>query len=436
MSKKIGMIGLGKLGLPCLLAMEKHADAEIYGFDVSEDARSRIKNRKVNFFEEGAQEYLNESNLKLVSSVNEMVAICDIIFVAVQTPHEERFEGITPLGQERRDFNYDFLISAAESLAQGLSAAPEKNPHIVFISTVLPGTMRREIIPILQKQRGGLLRFSYNPYFIAMGSTIHDFLNPEFELVGSLDSTDAEELEAFYSSFIEGVRVEKMDIESAELAKVSYNTFIGFKILFANAIAEITDFTGGDPDIVMQALSKANKRLMSASYLTPGMGDGGGCHPRDQIAMSWLAQKSNMSFDIFEQIAKGRDLQTQRMAEICAEESRKRSLELCLLGTAYKPNTPLDVGSPVRLMQFFLKLMGQDSSEFDPYLDVGLDFDFNKDRIYFIGVRHEDFRSLNMITSNSVVIDPWNFVENVPEGVTVIEPGRRTKTGDLRLKGV
>lgn len=425
MAKKIGMIGLGKLGLPCLLAMEKHAGAEVYGFDVSEAAKTRISNREVDFFEAGAQEYLNDSNLNLVDSVDDLVETCDIIFVAVQTPHEDKFEGITPLGDERRDFDYSYLVSAAESLAHGLRLAEERNPHMVFISTVLPGTMRREIIPILEAQRPRNLRFSYNPYFIAMGSTIQDFLNPEFELVGSLSPADAQELDEFYSSFISGVRIEKMDIESAELAKVAYNTFIGFKILFANAIAEITDVTGGNPDTIMGALAKADKRLMSESYLTPGMGDGGGCHPRDQIAMSWLAKTSNMSFDIFEQIAKGRDLQTQRMAEVCVRESKNRGLQLCLLGTAYKPNTPLDVGSPVRLMQFFLRSMGQEATEFDPFLNDEVKFDFNSDRLYFIGVRHDSFKNLEMITSNSVVIDPWDFVEKVPPGVEIIKPGRK-----------
>ena len=108
-----------------------------------------------------------------------------------------------------------------------------------------------------------------------------------------------------------------MQIESAELTNVAYNTFIGFKIVFANALGEICETLGlGNVDEVTEALALATDRLISGKYLKAGMGDGGGCHPRDQIAMSYLAQKLNLSTDPFTWLAKSRDAQTLRQAEI------------------------------------------------------------------------------------------------------------------------
>ena len=106
-----------------------------------------------------------------------------------------------------------------------------------------------------------------------------------------------------------------MELESAEITKVSYNTFIGFKIIFANAIGEIVDKIGGDADEVTSALACATDRIISSKYLSVGMGDGGGCHPRDQIARSSFAQKNKISTDLFELIAKSRDAQTLALAK-------------------------------------------------------------------------------------------------------------------------
>jgi UDPglucose 6-dehydrogenase len=224
---KIGMIGLGKLGLPCLLAMEKHGGHEIYGYDKSPSVIKAISEKSVAYWEDGVNELLATSQIEVVSEVATLVKKCDIIFVAVQTPHDPEFEGRTPVPDTRKDFDYAHLIQCAQELSDGLTLYPESNPLIVVISTVLPGTMNNFITPILKKARPDV-RFAYNPYFIAMGTTIKDFLNPEFFLIGSQNPNDAAALQDFYG-FIKAP-VKTMLIESAELTKVAYNTFIGFKI--------------------------------------------------------------------------------------------------------------------------------------------------------------------------------------------------------------
>ncbi len=415
---KVGMVGLGKLGLPCLLAMEKHGGVEVFGFDVNQNTIDKIVDRSVDYWEANVNDYLFNSKLQIVESAGALVPECDIIFVAVPTPHEKEFEGLTPVPDLRKDFDYSYLRSAVDDLAIGLRENPENNPLIVVISTVLPGTMRKEVLPLLQSVRSNV-RFVYNPYFIAMGTTISDFLNPEFLLLGSDNFDDLKYLESFYHFL--SAKTMPMAIESAELTKVAYNTFIGFKIVFANALAEITSVRGGNVDEVTDALSKANHRLMSPKYLSAGMADGGGCHPRDQIAMSWLANDAGMSVDVFEFIAKARDSQTCAQAKMVKKYANDMNLKAVILGKSYKENSPLVVGSPALLLCHYLDEFKVDYHNYDPWVD-GAETEFADPAVFFVATKHEIFRSFKA-KSGSVIIDPWGYVETSP-GVKLIRPGR------------
>ena len=425
---RVGMVGLGKLGLPCLLAMEKHASVSVSGFEILPAMRSQIRERKVDFWESGVNDYLQDSQILLVDEIEDLVETCDLIFVAVPTPHEKSFEGLTPLPASRRDFDYSFLTTAISGLANGLKQNPEKNPMIVVISTVLPGTMREKVIPLLSSARKDF-RFAYNPYFIAMGTTIADFLNPEFILIGCDRDEDSRYLTKFYS-FLQ-TNFMPMMIESAELTKVAYNTFIGFKIIFANAIAEITNVRGGDVDEVTDALGAATYRLMSPKYLSAGMGDGGGCHPRDQIAMSWLAKDAGLSVDLFEFIADARDLQTERQAKIIFESSKETNLPILILGRSYKENSPLTVGSPAILLQHYLNNLNVKFETFDPWLD---DFEYTSATpvIAFIATKHLAFKDF-LLPDGSIVIDPWGYYESPRKEIEVRYLGRNKKNlkGDI-----
>ena len=416
---KVGMVGLGKLGLPCLLAMEKYGKHDVFGYELSKYTQKAIADKHVTYWEKDVNNLLADSKLTLTDSAADLVGICDIIFVAVPTPHDAAFEGLTPIPNERRDFDYEYLRNAARDLSNGLKRFPNADPLIVVISTVLPGTMRTEVLPILQQNRPKV-RFAYNPYFIAMGTTIDDFMNPEFFLIGSDNPNDASTLANFYS-FV-GDRTKTMEIESAELTKVAYNTFIGFKIVFANALSEIVQSRGGDVDEVTQALADARYRLMSPKYLSAGMGDGGGCHPRDQIAMSWLAAEAGMSFDIFEFIAKARDEQTSRQASQILELSKELNLPILVLGKSYKENSPLTIGSPALLLQYYLNKLQAKFDAWDPWVD-GEEFSQTAPVVAFIASKHEAFKKI-LLPAGSVVIDPWGFYQSPSNGIKVITPGR------------
>lgn len=345
----IGFVGLGKLGLPCALAIEA-AGHEVRGYDISAEVQRTLLTRELPYLEVGAQELLTNSKIEL-EAPESLSKWADLIFVAVQTPHQPEHEGITRLPDTRADFSYEHLGKALEGISEEC--------HIVVISTVLPGTMKR---------LGVSKRVLYNPFFIAMGTTIPDFRDPEFVLIGT-DQVYPGPLTEFYST-IHSKPVFVTTIATAELTKVAYNTFIGLKIAFGNTMMEICEKTGADVDDLVDALSLATDRVISPAYLAGGMGDGGGCHPRDNIALSWLARELGLSYDLFEALMVCREKQTEWLADLIQDEQNMRAefRPIEIMGKAYKPETNLTVGSPALLLAELLKERGVSFEHTDPYV--------------------------------------------------------------------
>ena len=411
---KIGWIGLGKLGLPCALALAHYGSVEhdVLGYDTNPDVATIIKTKTAPTNHElGLAELLAAPHgLSIGYSVADTVAHTDeFVFVAVPTPHDPEYGGEQVMPTETRDFNYDALVQVATDVAKA-AIKQRKNITLVVISTSLPGTMRERVLPVLNQY----VSLVYNPFFIAMGTTIGDFCYPEFVLVGA--DGDTTKIERLYEEFYRhhaAPRVLTMSYEEAELVKVSYNTFISMKIVFANTVGEIADKVGANADVVTSALSRANRRLTSPMYLTAGVGDGGACHPRDNIAMSWLAKKLNLSVDPFEFVTRARESQTYRIANIVKNLSGEHGLPIVILGKAYKPESNLTYGSPALLLQSILTewdSCGECVVSWDPYVDDENNRPMH-DAIYVIMTKHAVFAEY-IFTPGSYVVDPHRYVGN------------------------
>jgi UDPglucose 6-dehydrogenase len=278
----------------------------------------------------------------------------------------------------------------------------------IVISTVLPGTMRKLVLPKLSNH----IKLCYNPFFIAMGTTIPDFYNPEFVLFGVHDENAAKIAENFYKT-IHKASFYRTTIENAEMIKVSYNTYIGMKIVFANTLMEVChklEFC--DVDVVTNALSLADRRLMSSAYLRAGMGDGGGCHPRDNIALSWLARELQLKHDWYADVMHAREDQTDWLADLfVAHEGDK-----IILGKSYKPETNLTVGSPSLLLFNLLKERDINVKIWDPYVDDEQIPEFAQQKaVYFIATQHACFKTFPF-QKGSVVLDPFRYI---PEQIDI-----------------
>jgi len=249
--KKIGFIGIGKLGLDCAEVMaEKH---EVRGYDI----------------------YPRQSTSVKVCEIEELVNESEWIFIAVPTPHAEGYDGSVPSSHmEPKDFGHDAVIDAINKVNQ--YARTQKK--IVLISTVLPGTTRRKFVPLLDKRH----LFLYNPYLIAMGSVKWDMANPEMVIIGTEDGSltgVAGELIDLYKTIMQNdPRYEVGTWDECESIKIFYNTFISAKVGLVNMIQDFALRIGNiNVDVVTNALARSTMRIMGPKYMTAGMGDAGAC---------------------------------------------------------------------------------------------------------------------------------------------------------------
>jgi len=402
--KTIGFIGLGKLGLPAALAIESKGFS-VVGYDINNAiVKEYLKQKKLPFVEKKAEPLIANTKIKILDSLEEVVKACDLVFCAVQTPHDPLYEGDKPIPSTRADFDYSYLTRAIKKIV-----AVNKKITLVVISTCLPGTYEHEIKPLLKNK----VNYLYNPFFIAMGTVVEDFLNPEFVLIGG---EDPKILKDFYTKIHGTDKTFTTDITTAEGIKVFYNTFVTTKTVLANMYGEFAYKSGMNVDHIYEVLSKATDRLISPKYLKSGMGDGGGCHPRDNIALSFLAEKLDMSFNFFDSLMKAREKHMEWLANLFTEQIKESKLKGAILGKSFKPGTDIQTGSAAILMANILR---KNNISFEHY-----EFDFPEDlpvSVYFIATRHGIYKLLPY-PSGSVVIDPFRYIPK-RNGVKIIAIG-------------
>ena len=419
---KIGFVGVGKLGLPVSLMYAIKGNHTLLCYDINPLLYNPHNYIDCLYDEEkgpdniiSLKEYIKDKNYDLqFTTLNNVCSQSDLIFVAIQTPHEYKYEGTLRLSEERKDFDYTFLINAMKDINKECIELNVIKP-VTIISTVLPGTLRKLIIPYISSDH---IQLCYNPYFIAMGTVAYDCLNPEFILFG-LDTQDNQVyqlVETFYNTIcINKPIIHKTTLENAELIKVCYNTFISSKIAIANTIMEVCHHCPNtDCDDVMNALFLANRRIISTSYLRGGMGDGGGCHPRDNIAMSYLANKLGIKYNWFDIIMTVREQQTEFLVDLIIHEFNENPLyNIVILGKSFKANTAIITGSPSVLLGNILDEKQIDYTYYDPHIkSCNNNTILQNTSIFFIGCCHDIFHKLSL-PNESILIDPFRQYKHI-----------------------
>jgi len=388
---KISMIGCGKLGQDCAEVMAlKH---DVVGYDVEP----------------------RQPEFPMKGTIREAVADRDIIFIAAPTPHDPMYGGETPTSHlPNKDFDY----SIVQDILAEVNKHTTKEQLVVLISTVLPGTVRRHLRSYITNAR-----FVYNPYLIAMGTVKWDMVNPEMVIIGTEDGTvtgDAQELIDFYKTIMKNSpRYEVGTWDEAEGIKIFYNTFISTKLALVNMIQDVAEVNGNmDVDVVTGALARSTQRIMGPAYMKAGMGDGGACHPRDNIALRWLAEEYDLGYDLFDAIMTAREKQAERMAKTCLQYGNS----IVILGKAYKPGVPYTNGSASMLVGYYIEQLGGTVKYFDR--NTGDNFECKNEKVFLIGYWEkwvEDFT----FPGDAVVIDPWRKLTNA--GCEVIHYGNSKK---------
>jgi len=407
---KIGVIGIGKLGL---IAAEVMADA---GYDVTGYDVNNVKSSKIT----------------VMPTIQDAVLGRDLIFIAVPTPHVKEYGGHIPCMElEPKDFNYDIVKSVLNDVNKYVT----QNQLVVLISTVLPGTTRRELRPLITNAR-----FIYNPYLIAMGSVAWDMVNPEMVIIGTEDGDvthDAKILIDFYKTFmVNDPRYEVGTWDEAEGIKIFYNTFISTKIGIVNMIQDVAEKNGNmNVDVVTTALSRSTHRITGPAYLKAGLGDAGGCHPRDNIALRWMAEKPDLGYDMFEMVMRAREVQAENMAKKLINLALQHNLPVWIHGKAFKPNVTYIDGSYSLLVGHYVEKAGVELNYVDPLTgDI-----YPSIRGVVLMAHHapttygnttmqqaekQDFYCT--IEPGSVIVDPWRYLthEQVNKhGCTLVQYG-------------
>lgn len=428
----IGFIGVGKLGQACAeMVAEVH---DVVGYDISPR---------------------EPENFKMVPTLAEAVQGRDIVFIAVETPHDPQYDGKAPTSHlPNKDFDY----TVVKNVLREVNAVATPSQLIVLISTVLPGTVRSQLQPILTNAR-----FVYNPYLIAMGTVKWDMVNPEMVMIGTEDGSetgDAKELVDFYKTIMQNSpRYIVGTWEETECIKVFYNTFISAKVSLVNMIQDVAEKLGHvNAEVVCDALASSDRRIMGPGYMKPGMGDGGACHPRDNIALRYLAERLDLGYDLFDAVMRSREVQAENMAKRLVELANTGAgvtppMPVIIVGKAYKPLVPYDAGSSSMLVGHYVEEYGAELYYFDevmgelppadvlakpavyllahnPQITYGEQLDFVKGWYANHRVTGAD-EALTVATANgtelsfakgSVVVDPWRKTPELP-GVIVVHYG-------------
>lgn len=362
------MIGLGKLGLPCATVMSKYYT--VSGYDIQNI----------------------ETPFNFFNNIADCIDGSDFIFIAVPTPHENEYGGENPTSHlPVKDFNYTIVINVLKEIAKTLKS----NQQVVLISTVLPGTTRREFAPIIPN-------IIYNPYLIAVGTVAEDFIDPEMIIIGHNKNSNLQGLVEIYNTCCKpNSRIEFGSWEDAEAIKIFYNTFISTKLALVNTIYDVSrKLENMNVDTITTALGNCNRRIMGQKYMTAGLGDGGACHPRDNIALRWLSQELNLGYDLFGDVMKIRETQALNMArELCSFNK-----PVVILGKGYKPNLSNTDGSYALLVGHYVQSLGQTVYYHDPLNNI--EYDGVDSVTYFVSYHHDWIQNFDFVPY-SVIVDPW-----------------------------
>lgn len=422
-AQRVSVVGLGKLGA-CMAAAIASRGHDVVGVDVSPTTVELVGRGVPPVVEPGLAELMtaHRERIRATQSFDEAVADSDITFVVVPTPSE-------PSG----DLSVEYVASAFRSLGQAL--ARKRSYHLVVLtSTVLPGSTRNALLPVLEeasgKRAGADFGLCYSPEFIALGSVIRDFLAPDFLLIGEHDARAGETLENAYRGIVTNAApVRRMSLENAELAKISLNSYITMKITFANTLADLCErLPGGDVDAVTDAIGLDLR--IGRRYLTGAVGYGGPCFPRDDLALAHFARTIGAMPDL----AEVTDRVNRRVLAALVERVRaavRPGATVAVLGLAYKPGTPVtEASAGIELARALggagVRVLTHDPLAFDESTSRPLETCLEEADVVVVATPDPAFRSLtreqwSRLKKGATVIDCWRIVDPA-----VIEGARGT----------
>ncbi len=329
--KSISVCGLGKLGA-CMAATFAARGFDVVGIDIDPE-----KIRKMNAGEPPVDEPLLAETMEAAKGR----------LKATNDPAEAVKTGVSffiPPSPSLPDgsFSNEYLLKAMRPIAKAVRKADKKGHIFVSSSTTTPGAVDGVLIPMLEEETGwkcgSEFHVCYNPEFIALGDVINGLLEPDLVLIGEGDPESGAELEALYRKYNRNKpRIARMSIISAELTKISVNSYITMKISFTNQLRMIAEqFPKADINMILDAIGTDTR--IGKKYLRAGLSFGGPCFPRDNRLLAYAARQVGLQAPLAEASDKTNELTKSRLAEK-AKELIPAGGTVLVLGVSYKPNT-------------------------------------------------------------------------------------------------
>jgi GDP-mannose 6-dehydrogenase len=358
MTTSISVFGLGYVGCVSAACFAKEGHA-VTGVDVNPAKVDMINAGKATIVEAGIGELVAEmaqsGRLRATTSVEEAVRDTAVSLVCVGTPSRA---------------NGSLDLSYVERVSEQIGAALRNKPgrHVVVIrSTVLPGTIHDVVVPALERTSGKKAGTDFgvcgNPEFLREGTSIRDFYDPPFTLVGADDPETGKVVAALYQGIEAPVHI--IPVRTAEMVKYSCNCFHGLKVAFANEIGNICKAVGVDSHEVMRIFCEDRKLNISPYYLRPGYAFGGSCLPKDLRATVYNARAHDVPVPVLEATLESNRLQIEKAFNMVMATGKKR---VGVLGLSFKAGTDDLRESP--MVSLIERLIGKGTqlAIYDPYV--------------------------------------------------------------------
>jgi GDP-mannose 6-dehydrogenase len=287
---------------------------------------------------------VGSGRLRATDDVLEAVRNTDLSFVCVGTP-----------SQPNGNLDLRYIRRVCEQI--GAALKDKEGRHVVAIrSTVLPGTVRNIVIPILEeasgKSAGSDLGVCHNPEFLREGSAVKDFNAPPKTVIGEFDPCSGEPLATLYQTL--DAPLIRTELEISEMVKYIDNSWHALKIGFANEIGNLSKVFGVDAHEVMDIFCQDRKLNISSAYLMPGFAFGGSCLPKDLRALAYQARAHDLETPILSSILTSNDMQVRRGLDLIINKGHKR---IGILGFSFKAGTDDLRESP--LIEVIERLIGK-----------------------------------------------------------------------------
>lgn len=326
---RVSIFGLGYVGTVCAgcLAKEGH---EIVGVDPLRTKVELINAGKSPIIEADIEEIIAEAvktgRLRATDDSVQAIQDTELSLVCVGTP-----------SQINGNLDLTHVRHVCEQVGRALKDKPARHT-VVMRSTILPGTMGRMVIPVLEessvKKAGADFGVCNNPEFLREGSAVSDFISPAKTVIGEVDRASGDTLAVLYAKL--DAPLIRTDIETAEMIKYIDNSWHALKIGFANEIGNLCKSFSIDAQRVMEIFCQDKKLNISPAYLMPGFAFGGSCLPKDLRALAYSAKLHDLELPILSSILPSNELQIARGLQLIMEQGRKR---IGILGFSFKAGT-------------------------------------------------------------------------------------------------